>query len=154
LTGYGGTISDVSSKEEGYMAAPEEMYQCQTVNCGYIYNPDKGDRKGKIAKDTLFKDLPDDWHCPVCGASKKAFRPLIGPGSVQAENMKTQDTPAQSSGSTGTMQKYRCNICGYVYDPEKGEPGTGIAAGTAFEDVPESYECPVCGAAKDDFTAV
>ncbi len=52
------------------------------------------------------------------------------------------------------MQKYRCNICGYVYDPEKGEPAAGIAPGTAFEDVPESYECPVCGATKDDFTAV
>ena len=44
------------------------MYQCQTVNCGYIYNPDKGDRKGKIPKGTLFEDLPDDWKCPVCGA--------------------------------------------------------------------------------------
>lgn len=67
------------------MAEPEKMYQCQTTNCGYIYNPDKGDRKGKIAKGTLFGDLPDDWKCPVCGASKKAFRPLLGPGSVLAE---------------------------------------------------------------------
>ena len=41
------------------MAEPHEMYQCQTVNCGYIYNPDKGDRKGKIPKGTAFEDLPD-----------------------------------------------------------------------------------------------
>ena len=53
------------------MAQPEEMYQCQTVNCGYIYDPDRGDRKGKIPRGTQFKDLPDDWKCPVCGASKK-----------------------------------------------------------------------------------
>ena len=68
------------------MAEPEEMYQCQTASCGYIYNPDKGDRKGKIPKGTLFADLPDDWKCPVCGSGKKMFKPLFGPGSAIAEN--------------------------------------------------------------------
>ena len=65
------------------MATPEEMYQCQAVSCGYIYNPDKGDRKGKIPKGSPFEDLPEDWTCPVCGASKKSFRPLAGPGSAK-----------------------------------------------------------------------
>jgi len=64
------------------MAKPEEMWQCQTVSCGYIYNPDKGDRKGKIPKGTLFEDLPEDWRCPICGAGRKMFKPLAGPGSV------------------------------------------------------------------------
>ena len=67
------------------MAKPEEMYQCQGTNCGYICNPDKGDRKNKIPKGTQFSDLPDDYKCPICGASKKAFKPLVGPGSVAAE---------------------------------------------------------------------
>jgi rubredoxin len=67
------------------MSAPEEMHQCQTVNCGYVYDPDRGDRRGKIPKGTAFKDLPEDWKCPVCGAGKKMFMPLAGPGSVQAE---------------------------------------------------------------------
>ena len=58
------------------MAEPHEMYQCQTVTCGYIYEPDIGDRKGKIPKGTAFDNLPDDWKCPVCGASKKMFKPL------------------------------------------------------------------------------
>jgi len=62
--------------QEGFMAKPEEIYQCQTTNCGYLHDPDRGDRKGKIPKGTRFEDLPDDWKCPVCGASKKAFRPL------------------------------------------------------------------------------
>ena len=53
------------------MAAPEEIYQCQTVNCGYMYNPDKGDRKGKIAAGVKFADLPDDWRCPICGGTKR-----------------------------------------------------------------------------------
>jgi rubredoxin len=64
------------------MAEPEEMYQCQTVSCGCIYNPDKGDRKGRISKGILFKDLQEDWKCPVCGAGKKLFKPLVGPGST------------------------------------------------------------------------
>jgi rubredoxin len=58
------------------MSQPEEMYQCQTSNCGYIYNPDKGDKKGKISKGTLFEDLSDDWRCPICGATKKSFKSL------------------------------------------------------------------------------
>lgn len=70
------------------MADPEKMYQCQTVNCGCIYDPDRGDRKGKIAKGTQFSETPDDWCCPVCGATKKCFKPLAGPGSVVDEQSK------------------------------------------------------------------
>lgn len=58
------------------MAEPKDMYQCQAANCGYIFNPDKKDRKSKVAKGTKFADLPDDWRCMVCGASKKNFKPL------------------------------------------------------------------------------
>lgn len=50
------------------------------------------------------------------------------------------------------MKKYVCNICGYVYDPEKGDPDGGIAPGTAFEDIPESWVCPVCGMTKGEFS--
>ena len=66
------------------MAAPEEMYRCQTVNCGYIYDPDKGDRKGKIPKGTSFADLPDEWRCPICGGTKRCFKPLMEPDTGQA----------------------------------------------------------------------
>jgi len=62
------------------MANPEEMYQCQTVNCGYIYDPDRGDRRSKIPKGTHFQDLPDDWKCPVCGAGKKNVSAAGGSG--------------------------------------------------------------------------
>jgi rubredoxin len=65
------------------MASPEEIYQCQTVNCGYIYNPDKGDRKGKIPAGVKFEDLPEGWRCPICGGTKRCFRPLAGPGSTR-----------------------------------------------------------------------
>ncbi|MDI9388962.1 MAG: rubredoxin [Synergistota bacterium] len=49
------------------------------------------------------------------------------------------------------MKKYVCTVCGYVYDPAEGDPDNGVAPGTAFEDVPEDWVCPVCAVAKDMF---
>lgn len=49
------------------------------------------------------------------------------------------------------MQKYVCNVCGYVYDPEKGDPEGGIAPGTPFEDVPADWSCPLCGVEREMF---
>ncbi|MDA8432611.1 MAG: rubredoxin [Nitrospiraceae bacterium] len=54
------------------------MWQCQRSNCGYIYDPKKGDRKGKIPPGTRFEDLPDDWKCPLCGAGKQMFKEIAG----------------------------------------------------------------------------
>lgn len=48
------------------------------------------------------------------------------------------------------MKKFECP-CGYIYDPELGDPENGVAAGTAFEDVPEDWVCPKCGAEKEFF---
>ena len=49
------------------------------------------------------------------------------------------------------MKKYICTVCQWVYDPEVGDPESGIEPGTAFEDIPEDWVCPVCGVGKDDF---
>jgi rubredoxin len=50
------------------------------------------------------------------------------------------------------VKKYVCNACGYVYDPAYGDPDNGIAAGTAFEDLPDDWVCPQCGVGKDEFS--
>jgi flavin reductase (DIM6/NTAB) family NADH-FMN oxidoreductase RutF/rubredoxin len=50
------------------------------------------------------------------------------------------------------MEKYRCDVCGYIYDPEKGDPDNGVPAGTSFNDIPDDWVCPVCGAGKDSFS--
>ena len=50
------------------------------------------------------------------------------------------------------MKKYICDTCGYVYDPEVGDPDNGIEPGTAFEDLPEDWVCPLCGVGKDEFS--
>jgi len=52
------------------------------------------------------------------------------------------------------MKKYKCLICGYIYDPAVGDPDNGLEAGTAFEDLPDDWVCPECGAGKDEFEPV
>jgi len=47
-----------------------------------------------------------------------------------------------------------CTVCGYVYDPNEGDPQGGVDAGTAFEDLPDNWLCPVCGAPKEAFEQV
>ncbi len=49
------------------------------------------------------------------------------------------------------MKKYKCTLCGYIYDPEIGDPSNGIEPGTSFDDLPDDWTCPECGAAKDEF---
>ncbi len=49
------------------------------------------------------------------------------------------------------MDKYKCEICGYIYMPKLGDPDNGIEPGTSFEALPDNWVCPVCGAAKDQF---
>ncbi len=52
------------------------------------------------------------------------------------------------------MQKFQCTVCGYVYDPEEGDPENGIAPGTPFDKLPEDWFCPVCCVTKEDFEPV
>ncbi len=52
------------------------------------------------------------------------------------------------------MSKYKCSVCGYVYDPELGDPESNIPPGTPFEKLPDNWSCPVCGAAKEEFNKI
>lgn len=54
----------------------------------------------------------------------------------------------------GKIMKYRCILCSYVYDPAVGDPDNGVEPGTAFEDLPDTWVCPDCGADKDQFEPV
>ncbi|MEA3476528.1 MAG: rubredoxin [Candidatus Cloacimonadota bacterium] len=61
--------------------------------------------------------------------------------------LKRSENPPDISGG----KKYVCTVCGYVYDPEVGDPDSGIKPGTAFEDIPDDWVCPICGVGKDMF---
>lgn len=68
------------AKEEKTLAeqAPS-CYECRS--CGYVYEPEKGDSQSNISAGTLFKDLPDDWRCPVCGVRKTQFNDIGAKGA-------------------------------------------------------------------------
>ena len=75
--------------------------------------------------------------------------PALVEGLLGGSNLNED---AGENGATGSnLKKYVCKVCGYVYDPAKGDPDSGIAAGTAFEDLPEDWGCPLCGVKKDMF---
>ena len=69
--------------------------------------------------------------------------------AVSASKNSPAKTPAKKrspkKATAGKVGRYRCRVCGYVYSPLRGEPQHGIPAGTAFEDLPEDYVCPICG---------
>lgn len=52
------------------------------------------------------------------------------------------------------MKKYECTACGYIYDEALGDPDSGIAPGTKWEDIPEDWTCPLCGVGKESFQEV
>ena len=72
---------------------------------------------------------------------KRGTTPRTAPSFIKEEEKK--ETPK--------VKKYRCTVCGYIYDPTEGDPDGGIKPGTAFEDIPDDWVCPVCGAAKNEF---
>ncbi len=67
---------------------------------------------------------------------------------------KTAPSYIEEKKEVPKIAKYRCTVCGYIYDPELGDPDSGIAPGTPFEKLPDSWICPVCGAAKSDFEKI
>ncbi|OQX53802.1 MAG: High molecular weight rubredoxin [Candidatus Cloacimonas sp. 4484_209] len=74
---------------------------------------------------------------------KKGKAPKTAPTYIGDEKEETK--------GGGKMSKYVCKVCGYIYDPEKGDPDSGIKPGTPFEEIPDDWVCPVCGAGKSDF---
>jgi rubredoxin len=78
--------------------------------------------------------------------TEAAGRGTVGPSRSIAEGYCW---PAMTE--TQTVQRYICQSCGFIYDPADGDPDGGIPPGTAFEDIPDTWFCPVCGARKRDF---
>lgn len=65
-----------------------------------------------------------------------------------------EPTPIDPNRKDRPMDKWECLLCGYVYDPEEGDASQDVAPGTSFEDLPDDWVCPDCGASKDDFAKV
>ncbi len=103
---------------------------------------------------TLF--IGDVVHARLLGQGRPMtysyYREVLG-GKTPPTAPTYQPRPVAAAGGkeTSGMASYVCEVCGYVYDPEKGDPDNDIAPGTAFEELPDDWVCPVCGAGKDQF---
>lgn len=86
----------------------------------------------------------DYYHKVKKGKSPKNAPTYIDEKEAEKEREKPEKEEIK-------MQRYVCSICGYIYDPAEGDSEGGIPAGTAFENLPDDWTCPVCGAAKDEF---
>lgn len=80
---------------------------------------------------------------------KRGSVPPAAPTYIKEE--KNNETNFEEKKEENSVKKYVCSVCGYVYDPAQGDPDSGVAPGTAFEDIPEDWVCPVCGVGKDQF---
>ncbi|RJO64497.1 MAG: High molecular weight rubredoxin [Candidatus Omnitrophota bacterium] len=88
----------------------------------------------------LAKPMTYDYYHQV----KRGTTPATAPTYIKEEASKKQ---------AGPLKKYRCSVCNYVYDPVIGDPDAGVTAGTPFEQIPDTWVCPVCGAGKKDFVS-
>lgn len=103
-----------------------------------------------VAAETLddkANPMTYDYYHKIKGGQAPATAPTYQKNDeavIKAENV------AKKTGE-GTIDKYKCTVCGWIYDPAKGDPDGGIAAGTPFAELPDDYVCPVCGADKSAF---
>lgn len=74
---------------------------------------------------------------------KRGTTPKTAPTFIKGEESEKSKEPK--------MQKYRCTVCNYIYDPLAGDPDSGVQPGTAFGDIPDTWRCPICGVTKDKF---
>ncbi len=70
------------------------------------------------------------------------------------ESRQKEKASAEEGKKVKVSEKYRCKVCGYIYDPQKGDPDNGIKPGTPFEDLPHDWICPECGVNKDQFEEI
>lgn len=80
--------------------------------------------------------------------------PKTAPTYVAPEAVKKEEGAAEEPGGKIVAASYRCTICGYVYDPAAGDPANGVQPGTPFEEVPDTWVCPICGAPKSEFEKI
>jgi flavin reductase (DIM6/NTAB) family NADH-FMN oxidoreductase RutF/rubredoxin len=99
---------------------------------------------GKVANAEIMEDEEGMTYC-YYHEVKNGKAPSTAPTYVAS----VDNAPDKKEGNK--MSKYVCKVCGYIYDPEKGDLDSGIKPGTAFEDIPDDWVCPVCGVGKSEF---
>jgi flavin reductase (DIM6/NTAB) family NADH-FMN oxidoreductase RutF/rubredoxin len=133
----------------GPSGSPIVLEHCTSyMDCELVTSMDAGTHTiflGRVVDADVVSDgrpmTYEHYHTVKGGKSPKTAPTYVGPSEDEEPSKKERKT----------MASYTCSICGYVYDPAEGAPDVGIAAGTAFEDLPDSWVCPTCGAPKTEF---
>ncbi len=124
----------------------ERNFSNKTV--GFIENGSWAPTAVKVMKEMLSKCKALEY----VDASVTIKSALSDESAQQIENLAKQLFADKKAKGGSDSMKYVCDICGWVYDEEKGSPENGIAPGTAFDDLPEDFVCPICGVGKDQFS--
>lgn len=103
---------------------------------------------GEVLENDVLDENGDPLTYDYYHKVKKAFAPKNAPTYVDQSKLE-EDTPNTEVGIT-----FKCLACGHIYNPAEGDPDGGIAPGTKFEDIPDDWVCPVCGATKDMFIEI
>ena len=102
---------------------------------------------GRVVNAEILDDAAEPMTYAHYHEIKGGRSPKTAPTYIEAADGPPKEEPAPKKAA----QKWECTVCGYIYDPEVGDPDGGIEPGTAFEDIPDDWVCPVCGAAKSEF---
>lgn len=78
----------------------------------------------------------------------------LSPKTAPTYQARQENIQQKNKGGEPLMEKYKCSVCGYIYDPATGDPESGIKPGTPFDKLPDTWVCPVCGAGKDAFEKI
>jgi len=124
-------------------------YTVAFIEAELIQNIDVGSHTLFVGRVVSCETL-DDGACPMTYAYYRDVKHGRTPKSA-ATYIEVKPKRAQGVES---MKKYKCIICGYIYDPAAGDPDNGVAPGTAFDNLPADWVCPECGAGKDQFEPV
>ena len=119
--------------------------------CEVVQTYDVGSHVLFIGK-LVNNDLVDIGRAPLTYAYYREVKKGVAPKNAPTYIDKSQINMNISEGKN--VKKYKCNVCGYIYDPESGDEKGGIPEGTAFEELPKDWICPVCGTQKSDFTEI
>jgi len=118
------------------------------VECRVVQTVDLGTHLLFVG-EVVASEVLDDSQPPLTYAHYQEVRKGRAP-----KNAPTYVEPAgaeETSPTSAPAGKYRCTVCGYIYDPAVGDPDGGIPPGTRFEDIPDDWVCPICGVTKEDF---
>jgi rubredoxin/flavin reductase (DIM6/NTAB) family NADH-FMN oxidoreductase RutF len=116
---------------------------------------------GRVLDAQMIKENAEPMTYEFYHLVKQGYTPETAASYIKKEEVesvsKKAPAPAPKPGKPAAqakMSKYKCSVCGYVYDPEKGDPDSGIKPGVPFESLPDDWVCPVCGASKDQFEKI